>query len=104
MPTYSALEIMRERKTEVCECCGINPAQEAHHCLYRRDLRNKTAKDLLNQTYNLQLVCYRCHGSTSRTHENKVRFWKTQCERYGKGVMLAWHNKLPYKIKVFEYL
>lgn len=103
-PTETAIRIMAERGVSVCECCGQAPAEEAHHCLYRRDTKNKAAGKLLNDTYNLQLVCRQCHASRARTHDNKIRFWRLQVGRYGRDVMTAWHEQLPYKIKETCYI
>ena len=103
MPTETAYRIMQERGTMFCECCGVAPAEEAHHCLYRKDNRTKGAKELLDLRYNLMLVCHACHAGPAKTHENKVRFWNMQCKRYGCEVMLKWHTDLPYKIKECEY-
>ena len=103
MITETAMAIIIERKTAVCECCCAAPAEQAHHCLYGKDNKNKAAKKLLNMTYNLMLVCAACHSRAAKSHENKVRFWKMQCERYGEKVMIEWHNKLPYKVKEKEY-
>ena len=103
MPTDTALMLMNERGTMFCECCGVAPAEEAHHMLYRKDNRTKGAKALLDLPYNLMLVCKDCHAGPAKTHENKVRFWNVQCKRYGREVMLQWHMDLPYKIKEREY-
>jgi len=103
MPTETALKLMQERNNSLCECCGVTPAEEAHHCLYRRDLKNKAAGKVLNETYNLQLVCKECHSRVAKHHANKVRFWRMQCARYGKDRMLDWHKRLPYKVKEMEY-
>ena len=103
MPTDTALMLMNERGTMFCECCGVAPAEEAHHMLYRKDNRTKGAKELLDLRYNLMLVCHDCHSGPAKTHENKVRFWNIQCKRYSREVMLKWHTDLPYKIKEREY-
>ena len=103
MPTDTALMLMNERGIMFCECCGIEPGEEAHHCLYRRDNSNRKAKKLLDQKYNLQLVGKKCHAGPAKTHKNKVAFWHIQCKRYGRETMLKWHTDLPYKIKVYEY-
>lgn len=103
MPTETALALMIERKIEICECCETRPAEEAHHCLYRRDRSNKKAEKVLNEKYNLQLVCKECHAGKAKTYENKMRFWHLQVERYGIGTMLSWHDRVPYKVKEFGY-
>jgi len=102
-PTETARALMNERNTMLCECCNERPAEEAHHCLYGKDNRNCQAKKLLNMSYNLQLVCKKCHACDALSHENRVRFWGTQCERYGHDVMLAWHESLPYKPESKEF-
>lgn len=103
MPTEKALQLMRVRKTEVCECCGINPAEEAHHCLYRRNRSNKKAGRLLDMDLNLQLVCKACHEGKAKGWENKIGFWQVQCVRYGRNIMLWWHDSIPYKVKERGY-
>lgn len=103
MVTETASQLIQERHSNVCECCGEAPAEQAHHCLYGKDNKNKVAKKLLNMTYNLMLVCAACHARAAKSHENKVRFWEMQCQRYGREVMVAWHNLLPYKVKEKEY-
>jgi len=102
--TPTAMKLIEERGN-LCECCGIRQGTEAHHALYYKDNKNLRAKKLLDMTYNLILVCERCHSCKAKTHQSKVRFWEIQCARYGHDVMVAWHNKIPYKQenKVLEY-
>ena len=98
MPTSTALRLMEERQTTVCECEGCNnPAEQAHHCLYRRDKRYPE----LNDDENLQLVCYYHHmvDGTADSWENRVWFWGVQCERYGADHMIEWHDNLRLKVK-----
>lgn len=101
MPTETALMLIAERGY-YCEVDGCNRlGQEAHHCLYRRD---KNVKDVLEQKYNLQLVCHECHANgDADSFENRLSFWNKQCQRYGKETMLNWHNNVPYKIKERAY-
>lgn len=95
--TPTALRIMDERKTDVCECCGINPAEEAHHCLHHR-IRGKHPKAALDMTFNLQLVCHKCHVSgKANIYSNRVIFLKRQCNRYGADVMLKWYEGVGLK-------
>ena len=55
MPTSTALRLMADRQITTCECEGCNnPAEQAHHALYRRDKRYPE----LNTDENFQLVCY----------------------------------------------
>ena len=103
MPTDTALMLMNERGIMFCEVCNSAPGEEAHHCLYGKDNKNKKAKKLLDLTYNLELVCKVCHDGPAKTHKNQVAFWHIQCKRYTRAVMLKWHTELPYKIKVYEY-
>lgn len=68
---------------------------EAHHCLYRRDKH----KPILNDKENLQLVCHECHANGSAdSWANRVVFWQDQCKRYGVEHMVAWHDKIGYKV------
>jgi len=101
MPTATALQLIDERGFW-CEVDGCNNlGQEAHHCLYRRD---RHIKGLLEERYNLQLVCHECHANgNADSYENKLSFWHKQCERYGKETMVTWHNKIPYKAKEKAY-
>lgn len=101
--TETAKRLMKARGITVCECCGLRPAEEAHHCLYRRDNRDKKAGKVLNEDYNLQLVCKTCHEVKAKSFRNKQAFWYAQCQRYGRAVMLDWHERLPYKVKEIAY-
>ncbi len=100
--TQTAKMLAKERGN-ICECCWVRRANEAHHCLYRRD--KHVTSGVLEEKYNLQLVCYQCHYVTGKadSYANRVRFWQKQCERYGREVMLAWHSRVPYKIKEQAY-
>ena len=102
-PTMTALILIHDRKTDICEVCNKNPGVEAHHCLYRRDRRVKNGS--LDEIYNLQLVCYQCHHVTglADSYENRENFWRSQVERYGLQAMLRWHERVPYKIKEVIY-
>ena len=98
MPTSTALRLMVDRQITTCECEGCNnPAEQCHHCLYRRDKRYPE----LNTDENFQLVCYECHFVTGKadSFENRVYFWKVQCERYGADHMILWHDNLRLKVK-----
>lgn len=101
MPTPTASRLIKERGISTCQVCGIRSAQEAHHCLYGR---KKGVKEL-NEDYNFQLVCVECHKYTGavKTFENKLNFWKWACDFYGKETMLAWHERVPLKIKERAY-
>jgi len=100
--TYSAKLLAKERG-DLCECCGIRKGEEAHHCLYRRDRR--VTSGVLEEKFNLQLVCRECHHKTglADSYENRVKFWSDQCKRYGRDVMTEWHSRVPYRIKEKAY-
>jgi len=84
-----------------CEMCHIRPATQRHHCLYHR---KKGVKEL-DEEYNIMIVCEKCHlyDGTPNSHETKVAFWNTQCARYGKERMLAWHRRVSLKVKEHAY-
>lgn len=96
-PTSTATALMKERNIHTCQCCGLRPAEEAHHCLHSR------MKGIveLNQYENLQLVCRTCHHVTgkAKTWENKVRYWEWACGFYGREHMIKWWKDVPIKIK-----
>ena len=97
-PTSTTLALMAERNIFTCQVEGCNnPAEECHHCLYRK---RKGVKQL-NHEENLQLVCRDCHkfSGKAKSWENKVNYWKWACSWYGKEHMKRWHDSLPLKVK-----
>jgi len=99
-PTPTARRLIKERGA-ICEVKGCsNLAVEAHHCLYHRR-RGKHPVPELDMDENLQLVCLQCHRVTGRANgfENRVDFWKRQCERFGREHMIEWNQGLPIKVK-----
>lgn len=96
-------KLLAKERGDTCECCGTRKGREAHHCLYRRDKNVKGG--VLEEKYNLQLVCHWCHHVTGEAdaYRNRVRFWEKQCKRYGHNEMLKWHDRVPYKIKEYAY-
>jgi hypothetical protein len=89
----------REQKqwVEFCEYCGIRAATDGHHCLIHRMKKFKE----LGLPQNIMWVCNQCHlhNGELNSWEFRVRFWDTQCDRYGKETMVEWLNTLPLKIK-----
>jgi len=82
------LELIEERGP-LCEYCKINPAADAHHCLFGRSKRYPQ----LDVKYNLMLLCPGCHKFAS--FEMKRVFWEIQVRRYGYKVMRNWIDNLP---------
>jgi hypothetical protein len=101
-PTKTALALMAERNIYTCQVEGCNsPAEEAHHCLYRK--RKGICE--LNQYENLQLVCRICHKHTGAalTYKNRMDYWAWACGFYGHEHMIDWHEDLPLKYKEEGY-
>lgn len=90
-----------EIRGTACEVCGLRPAVHRHHCLYHR----KKGHPELDEEYNIQIVCIKCHlhEGTPDGHEERVKFWHKQCERYGKDTMIEWHNSVRLKKKEYAY-
>jgi hypothetical protein len=101
MPTATALRLMQERNQWTCEMEGCErPGAEAHHCLYKKAKRYPE----LNCDENFQIVCKPHHETRmTDTYENRLYFWRVQCERYGREHMIAWHDALPLKVKEYSY-
>lgn len=103
MVTSTALRLISERNQPTCEVLGCeNPAEEAHHCLYRKK-KGKHPVPELDMDENLQLVCKPHHEVEAKSYKNKIYFWGVQCKRYGHEHMVDWHESLPLKIKEYGY-
>jgi hypothetical protein len=95
MVDWAALRetILRDRGP-FCEICDIAPAVELHHCLWHR----MRGRDELDSIFNLQFLCRECH-IYANGFENRRRFWREQCKRYTREVMVNWYESLDLKIK-----
>jgi hypothetical protein len=101
MFTKTAYELMKERGIWKCQVCGVNPGEEAHHCLYHR----RKGVNQLNDHENLQIVCRMCHKHNGRalTFQNRLDYWEWACGYYGKEHMIKWNESLPLKVKEKAY-
>jgi len=83
-----------------CELCGSETSNDCqvHHCLFHRVKKPARLKRLLDQPYNLMVVCQRCH---LLCNGNEVRhaFWWKQVLRYGLVKMVKWYLEVPYRDK-----
>jgi len=80
----------------LCEWCGVHPATERHHCLIHR----RKGITALDDDRNIMLVCRTCHSSgVVNGRPARVKFWKSQCKKYGERNMRDWYDSLPLKIK-----
>jgi len=87
----------QDRWVSVCEHCGVSAASDGHHSLIHR----KKGVRELDLPYNIMWVCHKCHMSdgTLNSWDFKVKFWGTQCKRYGEIEMIKWLEGVPLKIK-----
>jgi len=101
-PTPTARRLMKERGISQCEVEGCNnPAMEAHHVFHGKRHGKRHPVPELDADENLQLVCKECHSVTGKalSYENRINFWKVQCERFGHEHMRKWYEELPIKVK-----
>lgn len=96
-----SLEYFMAQRGTVCELCNIRPAAHRHHCLYHR----KKGHPELDEEYNIMIVCVKCHlyDGTPNGYNARIKFWDTQCKRYGKDAMLDWHSRVRLKVKEKGY-
>ncbi len=100
-PTPTALRLIKDRGS-TCEVEGCyNLATESHHVFYNRRRGKRHPVPELDVDENLQLVCEEDHHVTGRASswDNKICFWRVQCQRYGTEHMINWHQSLPLKVK-----
>ena len=77
------------------KCLGR--ASQRHHGLIGRDRRHPE----LNVYINYQATCENCHTGTGEadSKENHQRFYRLQCEKFGKPVVDGWIDGLPLIVK-----
>lgn len=88
---------LREKRGELCECCGIRQGTERHHCLFHRT----KGKPEYDHEYNLAIVCRDCHTNRVNGYEFQKTFWRMQAMRYPD--FISWHWGVPTKSKKERY-
>ncbi len=101
MSDYTAAknEIIKKRGYR-CEVCDSTDNLQLNHFLFgRRVIKGKRMKELDDER-NFRVECARCHMEKRRaTHEDKVDFWRLQCQRYGRENMIQWLQSIPIKAR-----
>lgn len=89
---------------ELCDVCclatgiqriSIGLGVERHHGLFKR----MKGVSVLDEKYNLFLVCKYCHDERVWGWDLKRKLWKLQVRRYGHEIMLDWYRRVPLKGK-----
>jgi len=89
-------ELLNERG-KLCEWCHNYKWTDLHHGIIHR----MEGHPELDCKENFMCVCRKCHSSGDLDSKKfKVKFWKTQCVRYGKEHMENWLSGLSLKIKL----
>lgn len=91
----SAYELA-EARNWICECgCGEHVNRhggpERNHCIFPDRKRHHSE---VSRAWNYQLVAHN-HHENCHTLENRIRFYKIQCDRYGREFMEGCLKQVP---------
>lgn len=86
-------EVIRSKRGDICECCGVYKWTDLHHCIVHD---NKRYHKLVTVEENLMAVCRHCHPFLNG-HEVRRAFRDVQLSR-GYNIK-EWYASLPLKYK-----
>ena len=101
MPTkqYRELKDFLLQHYPICECCGIGPGVELHHCIEKR----RKGRKELDVIMNLEVACHQCHMSGKLdSSEHAIEFARKRIEE-GYDV-LGWYDGLTLITRRFPNL
>jgi 5-methylcytosine-specific restriction endonuclease McrA len=97
--TQSTIDRLMKEQKGVCCNCGrdlYNTGYHVHHCCYTRDVR---FSKWLDQIFNLELICPKCHANHGRLSNLSARqkAWKRKIEMGYE--MQKWADSIPMLVK-----